>query len=116
MRALKEIVTGILHYLGTNPEWSFVLELPKGGALATHPLIKRLERELSIKPVEVRMCSYGYKWKKPTMIWTNLGRFWTPRNLTQNCKHCRDNTPHDQRIVGSLYHLVGIMDVHGLKP
>ena len=29
-RTLKEIVTGIIHYLGTNPEWSFVLELPKG--------------------------------------------------------------------------------------
>ena len=56
-KTLKEIVTGILHYLGTDPEWSFVLELPKGAALATHPLIKRLEKALNIQPVEVRMCS-----------------------------------------------------------
>ena len=33
------------------------------------------------------------------MIWTNLGKFWTPRSLTQYCNHCRDNTKHDQRIV-----------------
>ena len=32
-------------------------------------------------------------------IWTNLGKFWTPRSLTQYCKHCRDNTRHDMRIV-----------------
>ena len=98
-KALKEIVSGILHYLGIDPEWSFTLEQPKGTALATHPQIKRLERALNIKPVEVRMCSYGYKWQKPTMIWTNLGKFWTPRSLTQYCKHCRDNTQHEQRIV-----------------
>ena len=98
-KALKEIVSGILHYLGIDPEWNFTLELPKGTAPATHPQIKRLERALNIQPVEVRMCSYGYKWQKPTMIWTNLGRFWTPRSLTQYCKHCRDNTKHDQRIV-----------------
>ena len=99
IKALKGIVAGITNYLRANPEWSFVLDLPKGAALETHPLIKRLERDLCIKPVEVRMCSYGYKWKKPTMVWTNLGKFWTPRSLTQHCKHCRDNTPHSQRIV-----------------
>jgi hypothetical protein len=33
------------------------------------------------------------------MVWTNLGKFWTPASLTQHCKHCRDNTPHSQRIV-----------------
>jgi hypothetical protein len=98
-KTLKGIVEGIVNYLRANPEWSFVLELPKGAALETHPLIKRLERDLGIKPVEVRMCSYGYKWKKPTMVWTTLGKFWTPRSLTQHCKHCRDNTPHSQRIV-----------------
>ena len=97
--ALREIVSGILHYLDLYPDWSFTLEQPKGTALATHPEIRRLERKLKIKPVEVRMCSYGYKWQKPTMIWTNLGKFWTPRSLTQYCKHCRDNTRHDQRIV-----------------
>ena len=52
-RTLKEIATGIINYLRANPEWSFVLELPKGAALATHPLIKRLEKELNIQPVEV---------------------------------------------------------------
>ena len=71
-KALKEIVSGILHYLGIDPEWSFTLEQPKGTALATHPQIKRLERALKVQPVEVHMCSYGYKWQKPTMIWTNL--------------------------------------------
>ena len=59
--ALREIVSGILHYLGLYPDWSFTLEQPKGTALATHPEIRRLERKLKIKPVEVRMCSYGYK-------------------------------------------------------
>ena len=45
------------------------------------------------------MCSYGYKWQKPTMIWTSLGKHWTPRSLTQYCKYCRTNTKHPTRIV-----------------
>ena len=97
--ALREIVSGILHYLDLYPEWSFTLEQPKGTAMATHAEIKRLERKLKIKPVEVRMCAYGYKWQKPTMIWTNLGKHWTPRSLTQHCVKCRDNTRHEMRIV-----------------
>ena len=97
--ALREIVTGILHYLDLYPEWSFTLEQPKGTAMATHAEIKRLERALKIQPVEVRMCAYGYKWQKPTMIWTNLGKHWTPRSLTQHCAKCRDNTRHEMRIV-----------------
>ena len=98
-KALREIVSGILHYLDLYPRWIFTLEQPKGTALARHKEIKRLEKALKIKLVEVRMCSYGYKWKKPTRIWTNLGKHWAPRSLTQYCKYCRTNTKHPMRIV-----------------
>ena len=98
-KALREIVSGILQYLGLYPNWSFTLEQPKRTALATHKEIRCLERELKIKPVEVRMCAYGYDWQKPTMIRTNLGKYWKPRSLTQYCKYCRSNTRHLMRIV-----------------
>ena len=67
-QAINKIVSGILGYLEKYPEWSFTPEQPKGTALANHREIKRLERVLGIQPVEVRMCAYGYKWQKPTMI------------------------------------------------
>ena len=97
--ALREIVSGILHYPGLYPKWSFTLEQPMGTALARHKEIKRLEKALKTKPVEVRTCSYGYKWQKPTMIWTSLGKHWKPKNLTQYCKYCRNNTKHPMWIV-----------------
>ena len=72
-KALWEIVSGILHCLYLYLWWSFALEQLKGTALARHKEIKRLEKKLQIKPIEVRMYSYGYKWQKQTLIWTNLG-------------------------------------------
>ena len=60
----------ILGYLDKHPGWSFTLEQPNG--TARHKEIKRLERPFGIQPVEVRMCAYGYKWQKPTLIWHNL--------------------------------------------
>ena len=86
--ALRGIVSGILHHLGLYPNWSFTLEEPKGTALATHKDIRRLEKKLKIKPVaiEVRMCAYRHNWQNPTMIWTNLGKYWNPRSLKRHCK------------------------------
>ena len=100
-RQYQVVCVGILDYLEEHLRWLFTLQLeqPKGTALANHKEIRRLEKALKIKPVEVCMCSYGYKWQKPTMIWTNLGMYWKPRSLTQYCKHCRNNTKHPMRIV-----------------
>ena len=97
--AIREIVTGILDYRKRYPEWSFTLEQPKGTALANHKEIKRLEKALNIQPHEVRMCAYGYAWRKQTMVWHNLQGYWKPRSLTDHCKYCKSNTQHPMRTV-----------------
>ena len=98
-KAVWQIVHGIIAYLEAEPRGSFTLEQPKGSALQHHAAIKHLEATLNITPVEVRMCSYGYRWQKPTLIWTNLGAFWEPRDLHVHCDRCASNTRHDMKVV-----------------
>ena len=44
------------------------------------------------------MCAYGYKHQKPSLIWTNLGAYWTPRDSTLHCAACREKRQHEERI------------------
>ena len=50
--------------------------------------------------MEVRMCAYGYKWCKPTAIWTNLyPTWWTPRDPKEWCVACREGVMHEMFVV-----------------
>ena len=95
----RQVVSGLVQSIETelarNPSFAYTVEQPKGSALIHNADMQRLGM-----PVEVRMCSYGYEWCKPTWVWTNLyPRHWKPRDFRQYCKYCRDNVMHPVRIV-----------------
>ena len=88
------MVLSIIAEIERNPQFSYTIEQPRGSALADDQMMKLLGQ-----PVEVRMCSYGYLWSKPTWIWTNLyPRFWKPRPFN-TCEFCAANTIHLHRII-----------------
>jgi len=91
---VRMLVGSILKECRRNPKFSFTIENPRGSALAEDPMMQLLGQ-----PVEVRMCSYGYLWCKPTWIWTNLyPRYWRPRPF-ETCRYCATNTKHPHRII-----------------
>jgi len=88
-RAIGELITGISNVIIQRPSISYTVEQPAESALKHH----RGLRALPGKQVVVKMCCYGYLWKKPTRIWTNLGEHWQPRcqqspGWLKNCPHC----------------------------
>ena len=95
----KEVVAGLVASIRTelarNPSFAFTVEQPKGSALINNRDMKKLGA-----PVEVRMCAYGYRWCKPTWIWSNLyPQYWRPRDWMVHCTYCKTNTMHPVRIV-----------------
>ena len=93
-KMIKAIVDSIVLQEQENPAWSFTLEQPEGTALLHNDIMMPLGT-----PRRVNMCAYGYKHQKPTVLWTNLGEYWTPRDSKTVCQHCRDITPHKERIL-----------------
>jgi len=101
--AIREIVTGIKSVIIQRPSISYTIEQPAESALKHHRGLQTLPG----KQVVIKMCCYGYQWKKPTRIWTNLGKHWQPRcqqspGWLKNCPHCeacRTGTKHSMYII-----------------
>ena len=97
--AVREVVMGIVQHREREPRWTYVVEQPKGSALAQHPLVL----EHLGAPVEARGCCYGYRHSKPTWLWTNLtAEDWTSREFRKgrctHCQQCNSGTLHEERM------------------
>ena len=92
--AVTNIVKTIVKYRKRVPRWSFTLEQPAGSSLRNAKVMVPLG-----KPREVSMCAYGYTWQKPTIIWTNLGRHWRPKDPKIHCPYCKEGRKHPRRVI-----------------
>ena len=97
--AIEEVVMGIVRHREREPRWTYIVEQPKGSALAQHPLVL----EHLGTPVEARGCCYGYRHSKPTWLWTNLtAEDWAPREFRKgrctHCQQCNSGTMHEERM------------------
>lgn len=91
---IRLMVASITRKTRDTPAWSYTVEQPRGSDLGTNPDMRTLGT-----PVEVRMCSYGYDWSKPTWVWTNLyPKYWTPRAF-DSCQYCKTRTRHPRTVL-----------------
>lgn len=65
----------------------YVIENPKGGTLKSQPFMAN-------KPFfDVTYCMYGFRYKKPTRLWTNITTF-KPKYCHKSCKHLDEKGRH----------------------
>lgn len=82
-RVIQNVIKLFRYWKSVNPNFIYYVENPNG-------MLKKMPFMWDMKMYNIWYCQYGYKYAKPTNIWSNT-KAWVPRpvcfNGNLNCHH-----------------------------